>query len=609
MKHLFSKLTLFLLLGMFASTVFCRADNRELLVQDLGEGHCLIRIHTDKHYLLIPVEDISPDINMKMIVNNQEVHAFDVRLAVNKTSYYVPLDLSKYAGREICLKFKMASADPVRTTLSPSNTAGCRELKLSDSYDTTNREQYRPLYHFTPAYGWMNDPNGMVYKDGEYHLFYQHNPYGSKWGNMNWGHAVSRDLISWEHLPVAIAPDALGTIFSGSAVVDINNTSGFGKGAIVAVYTQNSDRQVQSIAYSTDNGRTFTKYENNPVLVSDVRDFRDPKVFWHEPTGKWVMILAAGQEVRIYSSPNLKEWIYESSFGEGQGAHGNVWECPDLFEIPVEGTDEKKWVMLCSLGDGPFGDSATQYFVGTFDGHRFVNEAPSQTKWMDWGKDHYATVTWSDVPNNRRIALAWMSNWQYCNDVPTMQFRSSNSIPRDLTLFVGSDGQTYLKSAPVPELLTLRQNKTSKKSFRINGKRVIERLLPANQGTYEIEMTIRRKPSGIVGFRLQNSKKEEVDVRFDMNEKRFSIDRTRSGQVSFNENFPILTWVVTEDDDLNLRILVDHASIEAFGNNGRFAMTNLIFPTEPYNRMEFYTEGGSCQISDFVVYNLGTNNK
>ena len=450
----------------------------------------------------------------------------------------------------------------------------------------------------------MNDPNGMVYKDGEYHLFYQHNPYGSKWGNMNWGHAISKDLINWEHRPDAITPDAFGTIFSGSAVVDHNNTAGFGAGAIIAIYTQNGDRQVQSIAYSTDNRRTFTKYADNPVLVSEARDFRDPKVFWYEGTKRWIMVLAVGQEMQIFSSPNLKNWTFESSFGKGQGAHGNVWECPDLFELPVEGTNEKKWVLLCSLGDGPFGDSATQYFVGTFNGKEFVNESPSKTKWMDWGKDHYATVTWSDAPDNRRIAIAWMSNWQYANDVPTSQYRSPNSVPRDLSLFT-VDGETYLQSAPSPELLKLR-DVSKKRSFKVNGTRIIKDMIAGNEGAYEIELTIENQHADVIGFRLYNDKGEEVDMQYDMKEKIFSMDRRKSGDVGFNENFPMLTWTAIESgkDELKLRLFVDKSSVEAFGDGGRFVMTNQVFPSEPYTHIDFYSKGGAYKVDSFVIYKL-----
>ena len=591
-----------ILVMMIFSFSDASADTSSLLIKDLGEGHCLVHINTNQRYLLLPVEEVMPDVRVSMIVNNKEVNVADVRLAVNRVDYFVPLDLSDYAGKDILLKFKLGSNDPIRGKLS---AVCCKEMKLSDTFDTGNREKFRPTYHFSPLYGWMNDPNGMVYKDGEYHLFYQHNPYGSKWGNMHWGHAISKDLINWEHRPDAITPDALGTIFSGSAVVDTDNTAGFGAGAIVAIYTQNSDRQVQSIAYSTDNGRSFTKYENNPVLTSDARDFRDPKVFWHKETQRWIMLLAVGQEMQIFSSSNLKDWAFESSFGEGQGAHGGVWECPDLFELPVDGTNEKKWVLLCNLNPGgPFGGSATQYFVGTFNGKEFVNESPSKTKWMDLGKDHYATVTWSDAPDNRRIAIAWMSNWQYANDVPTSQYRSPNSVPRDLSLFT-VDGETYLQSAPSPELLKLRDI-SKKRSFKVNGTRTIKDMIAGNEGAYEIELTIENQHADVIGFRLYNDKGEEVDMQYDMKEKKFSMDRRKSGEVGFNENFPMLTWTTIESgkDELKLRLFVDKSSVEAFGDGGRFVMTNQVFPSEPYTHIDFYSKGGAYKVDSFVIYKL-----
>ncbi len=591
-----------ILVMMIFSFSDASADTSSLLIKDLGEGHCLVHINTNQRYLLLPVEEVMPDVRVSMIVNNKEVNVADVRLAVNRVDYFVPLDLSDYAGKNILLKFKLGSNDPIRGKLS---AVCCKEMKLSDTFDTGNREKFRPTYHFSPLYGWMNDPNGMVYKDGEYHLFYQHNPYGSKWGNMHWGHAISKDLINWEHRPDAITPDALGTIFSGSAVVDTDNTAGFGAGAIVAIYTQNSDRQVQSIAYSTDNGRSFTKYENNPVLTSDARDFRDPKVFWHKETQRWIMLLAVGQEMQIFSSSNLKDWAFESSFGEGQGAHGGVWECPDLFELPVDGTNEKKWVLLCNLNPGgPFGGSATQYFVGTFNGKEFVNESPSKTKWMDWGKDHYATVTWSDAPDNRSIAIAWMSNWQYANDVPTSQYRSPNSVPRDLSLFT-VDGETYLQSAPSPELLKLRDI-SKKRSFKVNGTRTIKDMIAGNEGAYEIELTIENQHADVIGFRLYNDKGEEVDMQYDMKEKKFSMDRRKSGEVGFNENFPMLTWTTIESgkDELKLRLFVDKSSVEAFGDGGRFVMTNQVFPSEPYTHIDFYSKGGAYKVDSFVIYKL-----
>jgi fructan beta-fructosidase len=599
----FQAVLIYFLLITFSFSL--RAADSPLLIKNLGEGHYMVRINTNQKYLLLPVEDASPDVRISMIINNEEVKWLDVRLAMHKVDYFVPVDISSYSGQTISCKFKLQTNDPLHTNFSPENTVCCKEMRLSDTFDTSNREKFRPTYHFSPLYGWMNDPNGMVYKDGEYHLFYQYNPYGSQWGNLSWGHAITKDLVNWKHLPVAIAPDALGTIFSGSAVVDYDNTAGFGAGAIVAIYTQSSDRQVQSIAYSTDNGRSFTKYENNPVLVSEVCDFRDPKVFWHAETHRWIMVLAVGQEMQIFSSPNLKDWTFESRFGEGQGAHGGVWECPDLFELPVEGTNDKKWVLLCNLNPGgPFGGSATQYFVGSFNGKEFVNESPSKTKWMDWGKDHYATVTWSDAPDNRRIAIAWMSNWQYANDVPTSQYRSPNSVPRDLSLFA-ADGEIYLKSAPSPELLKLRDI-SKKRSFKVSGTRTVKEMIPGNEGAYEIELTIKNQHADIIGFRLYNDKGEEVDMQYDMKENRFSMDRRKSGDVSFNENFPMLTWTAIESgrNELKLRLFVDKSSVEAFGDGGRFAMTNQVFPSEPYSHIDFYSKGGAYKVDSFVVYRL-----
>lgn len=601
-KQLQTALICFLLMTI---TLSLRAADSPLVIKNLGDGHYMVRINTNQKYLLLPVEDASPDVYIRMIVGNEEVQNFNVRLALQKVDYYVPVDLSAYAGKTISFKFKLNTNDPLHINLSPENTVCCKEMKLSDTFDTSNREKFRPSYHFSPLYGWMNDPNGMVYKDGEYHLFYQHNPYGSTWGNMNWGHAISKDLINWEHRPEAITPDAFGTIFSGSAVVDHNNTAGFGAGAIIAIYTQSGDRQVQSIAYSNDNGRTFTKYENNPVLVSEAADFRDPKVFWHKDSQRWVMVLAVGQEMQFFTSPNLKDWDFQSSFGNGHGAHGGVWECPDLFELPVEGTGEKKWVLLCNLNPGgPFGGSATQYFTGTFDGKKFVNESPSKTKWMDWGKDHYATVTWSDAPDNRRIAIAWMSNWQYANDVPTSQYRSPSSITRDLSLF-SVDGETYLQSAPSPELLKLREV-SKKRSFKVNGTRTVKNMLPINEGAFEIELDFKKQNADVIGFRLYNNKGEEVDMQYDMKEKKFSMDRRKSGEVAFNEHFPAVTWTAIEDgkEGMKLRLYVDKSSVEAFGDGGRFVMTNQVFPSEPYNHIEFYSKGGAYKVESFVVYRL-----
>ena len=576
--------------------VSCYAGDSRLSIKHLGDGQSIVYIDKPARYLLLPVEETSGESKLNILCGNDVVKSINVRLAINRADYYVPVELDAYAGQNIVLN-----------VYAVSDEALCwKEMKLSDTFDMANREKFRPLYHFSPAYGWMNDPNGMVYKDGEYHLFYQHNPYGSTWGNMHWGHAVSKDLVRWEHLPEAIAPDALGTIFSGSCVVDTANSAGFGKNAIVAFYTSAGERQTQSIAYSLDNGRTFIKYNRNPVVTSTVRDFRDPKVFRHEESGKWIMILAAGQVMQIYSSSDLKEWAFESSFGEGQGAHGGVWECPDLIQLPVKGTSLKKWVLICNLNPGgPFGGSATQYFVGDFDGHKFTNEsAGNVTKWMDWGKDHYAAVTWSNVPDGRHIAIAWMSNWEYANNVPTTQFRSSNSVPRELGLF-SRDGEIYLSSAPVKEVEALRAKLEKKKTFKVDRAYNMGDLFSAPCEAYEVELTIRNRGAEILGFQLFNTKGDEVDFCYNLPEKKFTTNRSKSGSTGFSKEFPAVTGApIPVKDTYTLRLLVDKASIEAFGDNGEFAMTNLVFPGEPYNRLSFYSKGGGFDVVSVRIYKL-----
>lgn len=595
------KRLLFCLVGLFTLATFAIAGDVEVV--DLGDGHGMVRINPSQKYLILPVEDTAPDVSISVLVDNVQVETFTVRLAINKVDYTVPYELSKYAGKHVVLRFAMNPLERGGVRPRVKDAVFCNNLALANSYDASNKETlWRPVYHFAPQWGWMNDPNGMVYKDGEYHLFYQYNPYGSRWGNMNWGHAISRDLVSWEHMPVAISPDGLGTIFSGSAVVDKDNTAGFGANAIVAFYTQASARQMQSIAYSTDNGRTFKKYAGNPVLTGDVADFRDPKVSWHEGTHKWILTLAVGQEIRFYSSPNLKDWTYESNFGEGQGNHGGVWECPDLFELPVAGTSQKKWVLIVNINPGgPFGGSATQYFVGSFDGHKFVNESPKATKWMDFGKDHYATVTWSNAPQNRVIALAWMSNWQYANEVPTIQYRSSNSVPRDLRLFV-KDGETYLQSAPSPELLALRKDKVMSKSFSVGKAYTIDQLMSDNKGTYEITMSVRQKKQGNLSMRLMNEQGEEIEYSLDMAKRELTCIRDKSGVTGFSKDFITPTVTQVDGGDLQLRFLVDRSSVEAFVNDGRFVMTNLVFPHTPYNKVMFSATGGSVSVKNFTVY-------
>ena len=537
--------------------------------QVLSENHAMLRLEQGCKYVLLPVEEKAEIANVRIVgKDNQCLRRPNVRLAVDNVDYYIPLEIKDGQLLDIIFHGDRRKAGNVK------DFACWKELKYSDTFDTTNREQYRPLYHHTPQYGWMNDPNGMFYKDGEWHLCYQWNPYGSQWENMTWGHSVSKDLIHWEPLPTAIEPDAVGTIFSGSCVVDKNNTAGYGKNAIIAFYTSAAEAQTQSMAYSTDGGRTFKKYEKNPVLTSSAADFRDPHLFWHEETHKWIMPLAVGQEMQFYSSVNLKDWTYESSFGKEYGNHDGVWECPDLMPLPVRGTGQTKWMLLCNINPGgPFGGSATQYFIGQFDGHKFTCESkPEVTKWMDYGKDHYATVTFDNAPEGRRVAIVWMSNWQYAGTVPTKQFRSANALPRDLGLF--TDGsETYCSVLPSKEVDALRGAKVKKP-------------------TEACELVVDVK--GSMELTLSNAKGEQVAMRYDPQKQTFAMDRTKSGNVSFSEAFPAETVAPTHGQLKQLRIFIDRSSIEVFDADGKLSMTNLVFPTEPYNNIK--VKGGKATI-------------
>lgn len=533
--------------------------------QFLSSNHCLYRIQQKDKCLLLPVQESAEMSNIKVIAGNKQMKSLNVRLAMNKVDYYVPLYLDEF-NEEKTLALDIHVNGNYRNDGGISTFTCWKNIKNAESFDTTNREQYRPLYHHTPAYGWMNDPNGMFFKDGVWHLYFQHNPYGSQWENMTWGHSTSTDLIHWTFQGDPVQPDAWGAIFSGSSVVDKNNTAGFGENAIVALYTSAGENQTQSMAYSTDNGKTFTKYDGNPIITSNVPDFRDPHMFWNEDIKKWNMILAAGQQMNIYSSDNLKDWKFESSFGAEYGSHGGVWECPDLMKMKVRGTDKEKWMLVCNINPGgPSGGSATQYFVGDFDGHKFTCESkPEVTKWMDYGKDHYATVTFDNAPNGRHVALAWMSNWQYANQVPTLQYRSANSIPRDLGLFEYK-GNTYCSVTPSEEITAARSKKPSKSLSEA------------------CEMVVNLK--GDATITLSNSKGEKVVMTYKAKDETFSMDRTLSGKTDFSSDFAAITTAPVYGKMNKLRIFIDKSSIEVFDNDGKMAMTNLVFPTKPYDKV------------------------
>ena len=611
-----------LALAVSYGLTYCHTTKSKLTLEQKSDSLTVIHITNPTNYILLPIEEEAAESQVLLDTGEATDTDMDIRLAQTQVDYFVPFALpTGVKTATVCVRNK-------------SKDALCwKEIKLSDTFDTANTEKFRPVYHHTPLYGWMNDANGLVYKDGEYHLYFQYNPYGSKWGNMHWGHSVSKDLVHWEHLAPAIARDTLGHIFSGSSIVDQENVAGYGAGNILAFYTSASDKngQIQCLAFSKDNGRTFTKYEKNPILcpADGLRDFRDPKVFRYEPEDKWVMIVSADKEMRFYDSKNLKDWNYMSSFGEGYGVQPCQFECPDMVELPVDGDlNCKKWALIVNVNPGCyFGGSATQYFTGDFDGKKFSCDSQSNvTKWLDWGKDHYATVCFSNT-GERTIAVPWMSNWQYCNIVPTKQFRSANALPRELSLYT-QDGEIYLSAAPVLEIKTLRKEKKEIPAFTVANDYHIDSLLADNDGAYELALEITVGEAEIMGFNLFNDKGEKVDIYFNLPEKRLVMDRTKSGIVDFGkksvsheievhdrrkttsinyiDDFALATWApIKKENKYTLDVFVDKCSVEIFLNGGKVAMTNLIFPSEPYNRMCFYSKGGSFQVDSFNAYRLG----
>ena len=591
-------------LAIATSTPLCAST---VSVNPLSPANTLIKITEPKKFLILPVQESMPDSKIDILVNGNVAGTIYVKLADSNVDYTVPLDLTPYTSEGNVVLNIISEVD--RTHSRNASDFTCWSgMTTADTFDTSNREKYRPAFHHTPLYGWMNDPNGMFYKDGVWHLYYQYNPYGSKWQNMSWGHSSSTDLVNWTHEPVAIMPNGLGTIFSGSSTIDVKNTAGLGDSTVVALYTSSAQSQVQSMAYSHDNGRTFTFYPGNPVIPNP-SEARDPNMFWHEPSGQWVLVLAHAleKEMQIYTSPNLIDWTLQSSFGKGFGSQDGVWECPDLFELPIDGTDERKWVLICNINPGsPMGGSGTQYFIGDFDGKTFTADTPADvSKWMDFGKDHYATVTWSNAPQNRRTAIGWMSNWQYANEVPTQQFRSANTLPRELSLFRADDGEVYLASKPSPEIETLRKDKREYKNVTINskGKRY------AIPELCELVIDYDASSCDTLKLILSNEAGEEVVMNIDPANKQFSMDRTKSGITDFSNHFPATTVAPMFRQEAKgcLRIFIDRCSIEAFDSEGRMAMTNLVFPEKPYSSLKIAGVGKKAKIKKLEIYSLNNN--
>ena len=538
-------------------------------------------------------------------------------------------------------------------------SAGCasRPAPAAAAYE----QAYRPQLSYSPAHNWMNDPNGLVYHDGEYHLFYQYNPNGNTMGDMSWGHAVSVDLVHWEDLAPALVAEKDGQgaltqmFFSGSAVVDEANTSGLGqpgRPAMVAMYTSvypqaltlangqavRAGTQAQSVAYSLDRGRSWVQYAGNPVIalppapyVDEFREFRDPKMFWYAPERKWVMVLAlpTHHKALFYSSKNLLHWDYMSEFGPGN-AVGGMWECPDLFELPVDGDAARsKWVLLISLNPGgPAGGSGTQYFTGAFDGTRFAVDAPApgaaagaanapvvataqpgdQVQWLDYGADFYAAVSWNGVSGSRRFLTGWMSNWTYAQQVPTAPWRSAQSVPRELSLRT-VDGRVRLVQQPVAGFKRLRSDLLySAPAVRVaSGVQPIP--LAGKPAPIELELRLEPGKAGRAGVRLRGGAQgQHTEVGYDSALGLLYLDRSRAGEHAFHPEFASrqIAPVSLRQGQLSLRILVDSASVTVFAGDGETVLTSQIFPDPAARELSLIAEGAPAQVRDLHIWALGS---
>lgn len=505
------------------------------------------------------------------------------------------------------------------------------ESKNSESGMLSEESQYRPNFHFTPKSGWMNDPNGMFFSNGYYHLYYQHYPDGNKWGPMHWGHATSTDMVTWKEQPIALYPDELGYIFSGSAVVDIDNTSGFGKEGkvpVIAMFTYHNmdiekaegiDVESQAIAYSLDEGLTWTKYEGNPVIKNPgIRDFRDPKVLWDDIHKKWIMILAAQDKTMIYGSKDLKNWEELSDFGgdfdKAVGAHGGVWECPDLFPLPVEGTNEVKWIQLVSINPGgPNGGSATQYFIGDFDGKTFTMDKDFEEVlkekhnfWIDFGKDNYAGVTFSNLSSGKggKFLMGWMSNWEYANVVPTEAWRSAMTVSREIKLIKGSESYR-IAFIPADEINAYKHLKYKKEAVLVSGEVEIINSKQIDLAKTEVKFNISDIKDKEVAFKLSNAQGNELLFGYNETDNTFYVDRRKSGKVDFEERFASKISKAPRTSsykNLNATILLDKTSIELFFDDGETVMTEIFFPNAPFEKLSI-TSKNQEYVLDYIELN------
>lgn len=513
-----------------------------------------------KKYLNLPVSHQKERAVMTLAVDGKPVRSFDIRLASAEPDYWVFCDVSSFKGKQIKISYR-------------GDAAGMDKIYQADEIagqDSLYKETNRPQIHYTQRRGWNNDPNGLIYYEGEYHLFYQHNPYERDWGNMHWGHAVSKDLIHWEELPIALFPDEHGTMFSGSAVIDYKNTAGFNKGnipAMVAVYTADSpEKQVQCIAYSLDKGRSWTKYDGNPVVDSRAKwnshDTRDPKVFWYEPTGKWVMVLNERDGHSIYNSDDLKHWTFESHIT-------GFWECPELFELPVDGvTGNKKWVM--------YGASGT-YMIGSFDGRTFV---PESGKYYYSTGTIYAAQTFTNIPSGdgRRIQIGWgrISH-------PGMPFNGTMLLPTVLSLRTTKDG-IRLFSEPIKELEALQIAKGQWKD--LSAEKAGELLQLYNHtGSLRIRTTLSLSHATNAGLSLHGQNLLDYDMNFNkVNGVFYSPEDMTSMEISVD-------------------IILDRTSVEVFVDGGAYSYS-MERRADPSNKDGFRFWGNNIQVKNLEVYEL-----
>jgi len=595
--------TILLLLSMAVSAF----GQERVRARFLGPKHCMLDMVPEHKYMLVPMQEHGHDdvCYVKVVVDNEIVEgtstgrtSIRITPAIDRIDYYAPFDVSSYIGKALLWDIWMETAEGKPAI---EDFICWKEIKFADTYDYGNTEYYRPVFHPTAAFGWQSDPNGLVWKDGVWHLYYQHNPYGSYRHNAQWGHSYSTDLLNWTYDGPVIVPDGLGLIFSGSCVVDHNNDAGFGEGTIIAFYTSSGDSETQSIAYSTDGGFTFTKYERNPILTEDLADFRDPHVFWNEDAKLWNMIVSAAKDLRIYSSHNLIDWTYESSFGQGYGCHFSSWECPNMFKLSPRDGGEERWVVLHSVNpaDRTEPRGFIEYYTGSFDGRTFVPDTPPQvSKWLDYGTSDYAAVTFNNAPDNRRVVLGWTG---YNDNFPTKQYRCCVTMPRDLDLYY-YNGEAYIGVRPSPELLKMR-GKAALDMRAVSGKAKVKQMFKQPQATYEVVIDLAPGEDSVFKLRLSNGKSEWVDVIYDASRQVITTDRTNNGPFGFGDG-NVREGTVRGGLLKQLSIFVDRSNLDVFDGYGSMSMPSVIFPSEPYNTLECTTERGRVRINSIKVYPL-----